>query len=207
MRDAVRERLDLLVADGFCEFVSDEFVVEETASDGAARLVCTLPAGARALRFDTSKLRFPSRFQFLRKMVSCDGVALVERAPAVWEAHVFECKKTMSTDRWAHAKEQLGWSLVRLDAFAGVVGITLAAAVCHTAFRETRLHLVRETADPALLRVPLGESSVAREGNALLLGPNLDWDDATPELPPLFRATTHVKHRLDPGDGSGRCNL
>lgn len=176
------------------ERVDEVFLVEETAEDGEARLSCRIPSGALALRFRTSRQEFPSRFRFLRSSRSCDGAVLLLRPDGRWEAHVVECKRTMAWDKWDKAKEQLGWSLVRLHTLAHVLGISIAASRCHSVFREDRLDRSPATADPALARHPLGR-------------PRLDWLDDQVHLPAFERPVTHTRHRLDVSDGTGACTL
>lgn len=108
---------------------------ELEADDSAATVTCLLPAKTTCIRW---KLESPNLFPFLKERLAADGALLIERADGTYEAHVMECKLTINQDTWTRAKRQMRWSLVRLQALAGVLDVKLTRMRCYTAYRHER---------------------------------------------------------------------
>ncbi|WP_438036558.1 hypothetical protein [Sorangium sp. So ce204] len=122
--------------------------VSERQKDGRAELRCVVPDKARCIAW---MMENPKLFPFLRSSECTDGSFLIELQDGTFEAHVIECKLTINQDSRNKAKAQMAWTLVRLHALAGALGIQLARAVLYTAYCNDQL-----SKDPGLLKVPLG---------------------------------------------------
>ncbi len=126
----LEQRLSRSIQRAFYRIVRapDPVIIEETAEDGLAHL--TLDAGALAVEWKIqSKV-----FGFLGDTKNADGALFVLRGGDEVDAHVVECKRTMTQESWSKAKLQMRWTLLRLFALAGVLGLTIRSVTCHTAY-------------------------------------------------------------------------
>jgi len=191
----IEHALDKLLQKNLCAVHTGTVPVRETDKDGFADVSCTLPAGAVCLRWDIEKVAF----NFLRDArTAADGALLVVRGDGSVEAHVMECKRTVDHDEWAKAKRQMRWSLARLRALAGVLGVTIDRTCCYIAYREETF-----STDPGLVKLMLGDVD---DPETRLLREQFDWPDATIDLGGYPRRWPHRKVRLD-GAGHGSIDL
>lgn len=89
----------------------DEVIVEETQKEGAARIVCLVPEGFVAIpwRLQSGDLR-P-----IGSEKNADGAMLLLRPDGGIEAHVMECKQTITSTKWKDVLEQLDLEWIRSD--------------------------------------------------------------------------------------------
>lgn len=110
-------------------------VIEETTGDGRAEVTFTVPAGWRL-----EKLAFERcAFAWLNEQLSADGVLLTCSLDGKWRAHVVECKRTVTDDKWKKIQRQLAGSCLRLLAAGGVLGLELEQVTLYTAFRIAKI--------------------------------------------------------------------
>lgn len=131
--------------------------------------------------------------------MNADGAFFVVTDPGAAEAHVIECKRTVTQDAWSKAKRQMRSTLLRLRALAGVLGVELRSVVCYTAFCEDELS-PESMPEPAELKVPLGDEEPQTPEAALDLDAvrrQFDWEEAFVHLPDISGSITHRKLPLD----------
>jgi hypothetical protein len=126
----LEQRLSCSIQRAFYRVVRgpDPVVVEETAQDGQARI--ELDAGALTVEWQIQG----KVFGFLRDAKNADGALFVVREGDEVEVHVFECKRTVTQESWGKAKIQMRWTLLRLFALAGVLGLKVVRVTCYTAY-------------------------------------------------------------------------
>ena len=128
---------------------------------------------------------------------------MLQLPDGTYEAHIMECKLTVNQVTWDRAKRQMRWSLIRLRALAGVLGIQLKRVVCYTAYRFERW-------ETGLLKVPIGTPSPTNDEQARtieLLQQQGDWLDLDIELRTFDDRFVHRKVALNSQDGTGQVNL
>jgi len=117
----------------------EKAVVVEQEVAGEARVECSLPEGALCIQWSLPT----GLFQFLKSEMNADGALLIWRddgsRDGFFEAHVMECKKTVEQSTWNKALKQLRWTLLRLRALAGALGVPIQRVTFYTAFREDTL--------------------------------------------------------------------
>jgi hypothetical protein len=159
-----------------------DILVEETQKEGYAHILCRFGQGFRVVQWwlQTGDLR-P-----IGSEKNADGAMLVVRPDGVLEAHVMECKQTITPSKWREALEQLEWTVIRLLAIAGALHERVGRVVLYTAYRNDKLSL-DESADAELFKLPLGEeeNSSARR--------DLSWMRSEVELPGWASRFEHVK--------------
>ena len=131
--------------------------VSETASDGGAEVRVTVPDGWRLER-----LSLPEALSWLSVRNHADGIVFAQRPDGRWEAHIIECKATVSDNAWRKARKQFLGTRVFADAVAGVTGISISDAALYTAYRTSKIDPATST-DPIINVVPVGSASTRRD--------------------------------------------
>lgn len=198
----VAERLKACVQPDLYEVCQGQTQVSEVleADDSAAAVTCVLPADTTCIRW---KIERATLFPFLKDRLAADGALILERADGTYEAHVMECKRTINQETWSRAKLQMRWSLIRLQALAGVLGFKLARVHCYTAYRHERW-------EKALLKLPIGEvqpKDASQAEAAELLLDQGDWLTPEIELRGFDSPLSHQKVQLDPHQGTGQVSI
>lgn len=143
-----------------------EVVVEEKARDGLAEIRCRFPEGFRVIFW-----RHEARdFWPIASDKNADGAMLVVRPDGMLEAHVMECKQTVSASEWRKALLQLEWTLTRLLAITGALHERVDRVVLYTAYGKDALSL-DESPDAELFKLPLedGANEIVRRDRAWML--------------------------------------
>jgi len=175
-------------------------LVTESTSEGKATVTCVLPQHAVGIQW---KIESDSLFPFLKERLAADGALMLQLPDGTYEAHIMECKLTVNQVTWDRAKRQMRWSLIRLRALAGFLGIQLERVVCYTAYRFERW-------ETGLLKVPIGTPSPTNDEQARtieLLQQQGDWLDLDIELRTFDDRFVHRKVALNSQDGTGQVNL
>ncbi len=169
-------------------------VVREPENAGLAEIRCRFPAGFRAISWRHEQ----GDFWPIASDKNADGPMLVVRPDGTLEAHVMECKQTVSASEWRKALLQFEWSVIRLLAIAGALRERVERVVLYTAFRRDSLSL-DQSPDAELFELPLGreeESMIARRDRSWM------WSDVA--LPGWSSRFPHVKVKKD---DQGRASL
>lgn len=111
-------------------------VVEETAPQGRARVRVRAPKGWRVVCLP---LDHGYEFCWLAERKGADGIVLACDPDGRWQAHIVECKATVSDGKWDEIRAQFHGSRLRLAAVCGVLGIAVRAVTLHTAFRRDKI--------------------------------------------------------------------
>ena len=176
--------------------------VAEQAVAGEANVECSLPEGSLCVQWS-----FYGGFPFLKVDKNADGALLVRRDDGTYEAHVIECKRSVDQTKWSEILQQMRWTLSKLMALSGALGIHLERAVFYTAFRNDRLSTV-SSPNPILAKLPVeteGPPEDVRELNrARQL--QLDWENDDITLGDFEGRFAHTKIALD-GRGNGSIGL
>lgn len=178
-------------------------LVEEAESDGRARVTFTAAAGRRCVAWKIQgKL-----WSFLKDSANADGAFFVERDDGDFDAHIVECKRTVTQDSWSKAKRQMFWTLLRLRALAGVLGVPIARVVFYTAYCDDEL-LPDSSPEPAESKIPLGDDEPVTLEDAADVEARqrqFDWEGAAVNLRDFKGEFPHrkVQLRLDNGIGVG----
>ena len=125
--------------------------IEELRDGGRAEVTFTAPAGWKLEKLALDRCAFA----WLDEQQVADGIVLARSPDGRWEAHVVECKRTVTDEKWSKVQKQLRGSCLRLLAVGGVVGFEVASITLYTAFRRDQLG-ARST-DAALAASPAGE--------------------------------------------------
>jgi hypothetical protein len=138
--------------------------IEEAKDEGRAEVTFTAPAGWKLEKLDLDRCTFA----WLGEPMVADGIVLARSPDGTWEAHVVECKRTVTDDKWSRVQKQLRGSCIRLLAAGGVVGLTVARITLYTAFRRDQLG--RRSPDAVLLGplagLPFGPDAPAARRSA-----------------------------------------
>ncbi len=111
---------------------SQPITIRETEAQGKADVELQPPDGCQCLR-----LWLPTGlFGILGEDKNADGALLLIWPQGGIEAHVVECKKTVSQSEWDKATRQMQWTLTKLQALVGALGERLDRAFFYTAFRS-----------------------------------------------------------------------
>jgi hypothetical protein len=179
--------------------------IVELERRGEAEVTCPAPGGCRWIHW---KLQGATGFfQFLREDKNADGALLLCRQDGGYEAHVIECKRTVDQTKWHEIGKQFLWTLGKLLALAGVLGITLDRVTLGTAFRRDQLS-EEESPNPAQGR-PVLDGPAAQDDDERTVTEarqrQLAWMNDEVRLPGFARSFRHVKIPLDPqGRGTYR---
>ncbi|WP_437734147.1 hypothetical protein [Sorangium sp. So ce1335] len=176
--------------------------VKETKKDGYAEVACTIPEGHICIQW---RLDETGRFLFLRGDKNADG-ALLLIGPDDWvEAHIIECKRKVTQGKWEDILQQMRWTLYKLLALAGVLGLSIDEVHLGTAYRVDELS-EESSPNPALGKPTLGGTSQQTPGEDLLSESRLRqlaWENDEVHLPGFQGAFRHVKVQLDETSGRG----
>jgi hypothetical protein len=178
----------------------DLVIVEENAQDGRARLA--IDAGAPAVEWRIDR----PVFGFLSETKNADGAVFVLRGGDEVEAHVVECKRTVTQESWGKAKLQMRWTLLRLFALAGVLGLTITRVTCYTAYCSDEIE-PDSSPNPTAGKAMTGEEEEATtpddiedvEARRRLF----DWDGERVHLRDFALPFLHKKLALTLRDGVG----
>ena len=164
-----------------------EVFVEEMQKEGAARIACRFPEGFVAIpwRLQSGDLR-P-----IGSEKNADGALLLLRPDGGIEAHVMECKQTITSSKWKEVLEQLAWTVIRLLAIAGALHERVARVVLYTAFRNDDLSL-DDAADPVQYKLAIEEAEASP-----MVRRDLQWMSPDIELPGWASRFPHVKVQKD----------
>lgn len=165
--------------------------VTETSSDGAAEVTFHAPEGWRLER-----LNLPEALTWLAVRNHADGIVFAQRPDGRWEAHIVECKATVSDNAWGKARQQFRGTRVFADAVAGVVGVELSAAVVYTAYRTSKIDAA-SSPDPIIAAIPVG-SPATRTTPERHAG-RVEWASADIAVEGFGRLPHH-KVQLEVGD-------
>lgn len=110
-------------------------VIEETTDDGRAEVTFTAPPGWRLEKLCLERCAFT----WLEEQLSADGILLARSLEGTWQAHVVECKRTITEQKWPRVQRQLRGSCVRLLAVGGVLGLEIAKISLYTAYRQAKM--------------------------------------------------------------------
>jgi len=183
----------------------ENFLIEEKQQEGRAELQCAIPAGYTCAVFQLHGK--DGLFGFLLETKNADGAVLFLRPNGEHVAWIVECKKTLDQGKWEIVLKQFKWTLARLRAIAGVLGLEIAEVALATAFRNDRLS-EDESPNPTSGKAPIGPSADSDgfgEMNWARLT-QLAWMNDEIELEGVPGTFRHTKIRLDP-NGDGSCQL
>jgi hypothetical protein len=200
-REELARRLAARIEDGFCWVSEAPIEVFEETAGGEARVTCTLSSEGVCLVFRLDEVGFP----FLRQRKAVDWLVLLHVLDGSIDAHLIECKRTVSSGSWREIKSQMASSVTRGLALAGALGAQIRRFHCYTAYRNDRL-----STDPVFARLPLGPGAVARaepaETRGARLG-HLDWEATEIVLEGMDTRVSHQRVPLDPVTGVGQVEL
>jgi hypothetical protein len=175
-------------------------IVVEAEMSGEAEIACELPEGCVCIQW-----RLPTGlFEFLQQDKNADGAFVVQRADGAFEAHIMECKKTVDQKKWSDISQQMRWTLSKLLAISGALGLTLERAVLYTAFRSDKLSR-EESPNPAAAKrtiSPPDEQSEVEAGFNEARQQQLEWERDQIHLRGFEGTFPHCKVHLD-GQGRG----
>jgi hypothetical protein len=177
-------------------------VVVERERQGEANVACRIPEGSLCIQW----ILKDGLFLFLREQKNADGAFFLGAGQEAFEAHVIECKRTVDQSKWNDINHQMGWTLLRLRALAGVLGVTLSRAVLYTAYRNDKLS-PDSSPNPAAMRRTVGAPAEPEEqelNNARRR--QLDWMEDDIELRGFSGRFPHKKIELD-ANGAGAVDL
>lgn len=174
--------------------------VEETESDGRAELRFAVPDGTLCVEWKIQK----KIFGFLNDTRNADGAFFVLVGDDAVEAHVVECKRTVTQDAWSKAKRQMRSTLLRLRALAGVLGVEITRVVCYTAYCDDELE-PDSLPEPAESKISIGDDPPAPEDAEDLetVRRQFDWESEFVYLPDFGEPVPHRKLTLQQIDGVG----
>ncbi len=173
--------------------------VAEQAIAGEANVECSLPEGSLCIQWS-----FHGGFPFLKVDKNADGALLVQRNDGTYEAHVMECKRTVDQTKWSEILQQMRWTLSKLMALAGALGVRLARAVFYTAFRKDRLSTV-SSPNPIFAKLPVETDDAPlenRRDTSRARQLQIDWENDEITLGDFEGRFAHRKIELD-GNGNG----
>ncbi|KYD28509.1 hypothetical protein [Parageobacillus toebii] len=125
-------------------------------------------------------------FAYLKIKNTPDGILFIRDKQQNWELHIFECKKTVTEKSWDKVKKQFEGGILHAHMLRGLLDIPPFSRICvYTVYREEKL--LEKTADPSLLRRPVGERLKSR--------PYEDWNDSSLRILNLDIPHEHI--RLD----------
>jgi hypothetical protein len=194
---ALEQRLTESIQPSFYRIVcgAEPLVVEEMAAEGRARVEIENDAGGAAIEWKIQG----NTFGFLRDTKNADGAFFVRRGEDGVEAHIVECKRTVTQQSWSKAKLQMRWTLLRLSALAGVLGVTIHRVVCYTAYCDDEID-PESSSNPAAGKVMSGEDEdVASPEDAEDIAARrrlFDWHEEQVYLREMAPRVPHKKLRL-----------
>jgi hypothetical protein len=182
-------------------------VVKEEEKDGAAEVIWTFDSEGPCIRW---KVR-TNLFGFLKSTANADGAFLLGGSGDAFEAHICECKRTITLESWRQAKLQMRWTLAWLLALAGAAGIQIDRVTCYTAYRDDEAMRPDSSPDPAQAKLPIDPEAPRtpeEEEIRQTLRQQFDWIEDRIRLRDLEGAFPHVTVLLDVGeDDVGRARI
>lgn len=176
--------------------------VAEQAVAGEANVECSLPEGSLCVQWS-----FHGGFPFLKVDKNADGALLVQRKDGTYEAHVMECKRSVDQTKWGEILQQMRWTLSKLLALSGALGIHLERAVFYTAFRNDRLSTV-SSPNPIFAKLPIeAEAPLEDERDQRARQLQMDWENDDITLGDFDGRFAHTKIKLDDVLGTGSIRL
>jgi hypothetical protein len=176
-----------------------QVLVVERNKAGEAEIEFTVPAGCTCILW-----RLPTGlFEFLREDKNADGPFLVQRSDGQFEAHIVECKKTVDQKKWSDITEQMRWTLCKLMALAGALGVQVEEAVLYTAYRFDKLS-EHESPNPAAAKRLIGDPDAQSPEEVEYTEARrqqLAWERDQVPLRGFVAAFRHHKIRLDEATG------
>lgn len=170
-------------------------VVNELNDKGKAEVRCEVLADHTCVQFNLHGN--DGLFGFLRESSNADGAFLLEGPDGVVTAWIVECKRTLGRKTWGEVLKQFRWTVARLFAVAGVIGVEVGEVALVTAFREDLLS-PSDSPNPAFGKLSIGDDGApgATEGRELqrLL---LAWLDDNVHLGGFQGGFRHTKLQLD----------
>ncbi|AUX27719.1 uncharacterized protein SOCEGT47_083170 [Sorangium cellulosum] len=176
--------------------------VKETKKDGYAEVACIVPEGHICIQW---RLEETGRFLFLRGDKNADGALLLLGPDGQVEAHIIECKRKVTQGKWEDILQQMRWTLYKLLALAGALGLSIDEVYLGTAYRLDELS-EESSPNPALGKPTLGGASEKTSGEDELSESRLRqlaWETDEVHLAGFDGAFRHVKVQLDEGSGHG----
>jgi hypothetical protein len=128
---------------------------------------------------------------------------LVQRSDGQFEAHIVECKKTVDQKKWSDITEQMRWTLCKLMALAGALGVQVEEAVLYTAYRFDKLS-EHESPNPAAAKRLIGDPDAQSPEEVEYTEARrqqLAWERDQVPLRGFVAAFRHHKIRLDEATG------
>lgn len=160
------------------------YIIEQE-KEGKAKLAVHCSSEALAFSIKPS-----NGFAYLKRRNTPDGIVFMKNKEHGWELHIFECKKTVSEKSWDKAKLQFEGGILHAHMLRGLLDIPRFSKICvYTVYREDKL--LRHTADPSLLRQPVGKRLTSQ--------PYKDWKDAFISI-----LNENVPHHRIPLNASGQ---
>ncbi|WP_437622627.1 hypothetical protein [Sorangium sp. So ce1151] len=176
--------------------------VKETKKEGHAEVACIIPEGHLCIQW---RFEETGRFLFLLGDKNADGAFLVIGPDGRIEAHIIECKRKVTQGKWEDILQQMRWTLYKLLALAGVLGLSIDEVHLGTAYRFDELS-EESSPNPTLGKPTLGGTSPQTPGADELSASRLRqlaWENDEVHLPGFDGAFRHVKVQLDETSGHG----
>ncbi|AGP42266.1 hypothetical protein BE04_24445 [Sorangium cellulosum] len=176
--------------------------VKETKKDGYAEVACTIPEGHICIQW---RFEETGRFLFLRGDKNADGALLFIGPDDRIEAHIIECKRKVTQGKWEDILQQMRWTLYKLLALAGVLGLSIDEVRLGTAYRFDELS-EESSPNPTLGKPTLGGTSERTPGEDQLSESRLRqlaWENDEVYLPGFDGVFRHIKIQLDEDSGRG----
>jgi hypothetical protein len=171
----------------------DVVLVQERAQPGEAVVPCPLPEQCICIqwRLDTGL------FRFLQGEKNADGPLLLGYPDGRYEAHIIECKATVGHRNWSEIVEQMRWTLLKLLAIAGVLGIRIDRVVFGTAYRNDKLSRHENpVATKPTISTRDDQTPKERERREIQSG-QIAWERGELRLPGFVHPFRHVRIELD----------
>lgn len=198
-QEKVQKRLVLLGAsEKPCQLVeiSDNEVHLTEEGQGVADLQVSLTSpGILFRKVDEHKLPY-------LKIKTCADYLLFENRNDEWFIHIFELKRTVSTEKWNHIKSQFAGALQNAYALAGVFGkeIDLDKTKTYTVYRNDK---VNDVSNPIKTRCNIHEKQRDERIYA-----QKEWNSDVVEIDFTEKIILeHYKVQLDIEKGEGLCQL
>ena len=193
-QEKVQKRLNLFITgtNQPVEISDQSFHLIETKKDGEANLRVDVSTPCILFRdLENKKLQY-------FKNRACADYALFENTGESWCVHIFELKRTVTSQKWEDIKLQFAGALQNALALAGVldVDIKLEQVRLYTAYRNDK---IRDAANPAKQRLQMHDRQ--REISST---EESDWNQQMVAMDfPEIVSLEHHKIQLDIEDGTG----
>lgn len=172
-------------------------VVEEKEKGGIARVRFILPVGRPCIQWHIGGSHL---FRILKEESAADGLFMLQTLDDFWEAHIVECKKTVSDQTWKKARQQMRWTLARLRALSGILGFSVSSVVCYTAYREERQSPGRAL-NSTDFKLGVGVPESSSNASTIPFSFRRQWQDGMIVLEGVEGQLVHRRIELDPVTG------